>query len=148
MPAGWGGTSECVIEYDYSNLDLDKHEEWTKHKVPHLCGYIEEMAHNFVSATGAQFGWEMVGWSLGMNVCRKVADNPVFQRDVAETRKTQSQTFARFRALNCTFPPDLEPNETCYLPAISAALVERLLGAFLKLSPGLEPKRLVLPSER
>jgi hypothetical protein len=110
LPAGWGGTSECVIEYDHSNLGLDKFEEWTKHKVPHVSGYIEEMAHNFVSATGAQFGWEMVGWSLGVNVCRKVADNPVVQKQVAETRKTQSQTYARFRALNCTFPADLEAN--------------------------------------
>jgi hypothetical protein len=110
LPKGWGGTSECVIEYDYSNLDLASSEEWRKHKVPHVSGYIEEMAHNFVSSTKAQFGWEMVGWSLGVKVTKKVAGNPIFDRAVQETRKTQAETYARYRALGFTFPADIEPN--------------------------------------
>ena len=110
LPKGWGGTSECVIEYDYSNLDLASSEEWRRHKVPHVSGYIEEMAHNFVSSTQAQFGWEMMGWSLGVKVTKKVAGNPIFDRSVQETRKTQAATYARYRALDCTFPPEIEPN--------------------------------------
>ncbi len=43
----FGGTSNCTILYDDSNLQLDQHEEWRKHHVPHVSGYIEEMAHNF-----------------------------------------------------------------------------------------------------
>jgi len=64
-PNARGGASNCSIEYDDSNLDFEKHSEWTRYKVPHVCGYIEEMAHSFVHATKAQFGWEMVGWSIG-----------------------------------------------------------------------------------
>jgi len=48
---GWGGTSNCSIEYDDSNLDLKRSPEWTQYGVPHVSGYIEEMAHNFVHAT-------------------------------------------------------------------------------------------------
>jgi hypothetical protein len=110
LPKGWGGTSECVIEYDYSNLDLQKSEEWRNHKVPHVSGYIEEMAHNFVSATRAQFGWEMIGWSLGVKVSQRVANNPVLARQVQETRKAQAQTYARYRELGFTFPPEVEAN--------------------------------------
>jgi hypothetical protein len=98
------------VEYDYSNLDFDKSDEWKKHRVPHVSGYIEEMAHNFVSSTHAQFGWEMVGWSLGAKVTTKIANNPAWQRQLQDTRKTQAQTFATYRALDFTFPPDIEPN--------------------------------------
>jgi len=63
-PHGCGGTSEFSIEYNDSNRDLARQTEWTRHHVPHVSGYIEEMAHNFVHATKAQFGWEMIGWSL------------------------------------------------------------------------------------
>jgi hypothetical protein len=110
LPRGFGGTSECVIEYDYTNLDFDKSEEWRKHKVPHVSGYIEEMAHNFVSTTKAQFGWEMVGWSIGVKVTQKVAPNPIFNKQVQETRQKQAQTFARYNALGHVFPPDIEAN--------------------------------------
>ena len=110
LPKGWGGTGECVIEYDYANLDFEKSEEWRRHRLPHVSGYIEEMAHNFVSGTKAQFGWEMIGWSIGVKATTRVANNPLFQRQVQETRKQQAQTFARYRALTFTFPPDVEPN--------------------------------------
>jgi hypothetical protein len=110
LPKGFGGTSECVIEYDYTNLDLDKSDEWKRHKVPHVSGYIEEMAHNFVSTTKAQFGWEMIGWSIGVKVTQKVAPNPTFNRQVQETRQKQAQTFARYNALGQSFPPDVESN--------------------------------------
>ena len=56
LPDGFGGTSECVIEYDFGNLDFNRSTEWQRHRVPHVSGYIEEMAHNFVSGTKAQFG--------------------------------------------------------------------------------------------
>jgi hypothetical protein len=110
LPGGFGGTHECIIEYDYNNLDLAASEEWLKHKVPHVSGYIEEMAHNFVGTTKAQFGWEMIGWSIGIKASQKVADNPIFRRSVTETRQQQASTFARYRALGNTFPPDIEPN--------------------------------------
>jgi hypothetical protein len=42
LPKGWGGTGECVIEYDYTNLDFASSAEWTRHKVPHVSGYIED----------------------------------------------------------------------------------------------------------
>ena len=129
LPRGWGGTGECVIEYDYQNLDLANSEEWRKHKVPHVSGYIEEMAHNFVSSTKAQFGWEMVGWSLGVKVSRKVADNPIFRRQVQETRQKQAETFARYRALKNTFPLDIEPNLCDRIHAHLLWLCEQRYGA-------------------
>lgn len=110
LPNGFGGTSECVIEYDYSNLDFDKSEEWKRHKVPHVSGYIEEMAHNFVGTTKAQFGWEMIGWSLGVKATQRVAPNPIFARQVQETRRVQAQTFAEYQRLGNAFPPAIEPN--------------------------------------
>lgn len=109
-PKGWGGTGECVIEYDYSNLDFEKSEEWTKYRVPHVSGLIEEMAHNFVSGTRAQFGWEMVGWSLGAKTSTKVANNAIWQRSLQDTRKQQADTFAKYRQLDFTFPPEIESN--------------------------------------
>jgi hypothetical protein len=110
FPKGWGGTSECVIEYDYTNLDLDKSDEWKKYHVPHVSGYIEEIAHNFVSTTKAQFGWEMIGWSLGVKVTQKVADNPIFTRQIQETRNEQARTYARYKSMGYTFPQDIEAN--------------------------------------
>jgi hypothetical protein len=110
LPRGWGGTSEFVIEYDYSNLDFEKSEEWRKHKVPHVSGYIEEMAHNFVRTTRAQFGWEMIGWSIGVKTTQRVAPNPIFARSVQATRAEQAKTLARYKQLGNVFPPDLEGN--------------------------------------
>ena len=46
---------------------------------------IEEMAHNFVDAADAQFGWEMIGWTIGVKVTNKVAPNPVFKKHLQET---------------------------------------------------------------
>ena len=111
LPKGWGGTGECIIEYDYSNLDFEKSEEWKKHHVPHVSGYIEEMAHNFVSSTKAQFGLEMIGWTIGVKATTKVANNPIFQRELADTRAGQQKTFMRYQELKFTFPPDIEPNQ-------------------------------------
>jgi hypothetical protein len=99
-----------VIEYDYANLDFDKSEEWRKHKSPHVSGYIEEMAHNFVGTTRAQFGWEMIGWNLGVKATQRVAPNPVFARSVQATRAEQAKTFGRYKQLGNVFPPDLEGN--------------------------------------
>jgi len=110
LSKGWGGTGECVIEYDYTNLDFEQSEEWKEQKIPHVSGYIEEMAHNFVSGTKAQFGWEMTGWSIGVKATQKVANSSAFRRQVQETRANQAKTFARYRTLDFTFPPDVEAN--------------------------------------
>jgi hypothetical protein len=107
---GWGGTSECAIWYGYKNLEFESQKEWTQYKVPHLSGYIEEMAHNFDGATGAQFGWEMIGWNLGMKVTRKVAGNPILAGHLKETRAVQRETFQRYLRAGYLFPEDLPGN--------------------------------------
>ena len=105
-----GGTSECTIWYGYKNLDLDEQREWTQYKVPHVSGYIEEMAHNFDGAAGAQFGWEMVGWNLGIKVASEVAGNPVLTEQINETRTVQRQTFQRYVQSGYRFPKDVPAN--------------------------------------
>ena len=107
---GWGGTSNCAIWYSYKNLDLNSQEEWTRHKVPHVSGYIEEMAHNFGGRAGAQFGWEMIGWNLGVKVTKLVANNPVFTEHVQRTRAVQRETFNRYEKAGFVFPQDLPAN--------------------------------------
>jgi len=109
-PDGWGGTSNCTIWYSQKNLDFQSDAEWKQYGVPHLCGYIEEMAHNFVSASNAQFGWEMIGWSVGTKVTAKVADNPIQRQRVQETRNEQLRTFNRYVQLGYRFPQDIQPN--------------------------------------
>ncbi len=108
---GWGGTGNCTVEYGDSNLDLDKFKEWTAYGVPHVSGYIEEMAHSFVQTTGIQFGWEMVGWNLGVKATQKVASNPIFLREVQEVRRDQIETLRRYKAGGNTFPRDLPANQ-------------------------------------
>ncbi|MHC4744017.1 MAG: hypothetical protein ACYS8Z_19030, partial [Planctomycetota bacterium] len=105
-----GGTSECTIRHSDENLYFDSIEEWKRYRVPHVSGYIEEMAHNFVSASLAQFGWEMTGWSISKIVSEKVAGNPIHRRSLANARKTQAKTFARYKQLNNTFPSDIPSN--------------------------------------
>jgi hypothetical protein len=109
-PDAKGGTSECTIWYDYGNLDLADQPEWTRYHVPHVAGYIEEMAHNFVDAARVQFGWEMIGWSLGVKVAQKVANNPILARQIQETRQGQLQTYQLYRRADCVFPKDIAPN--------------------------------------
>jgi hypothetical protein len=109
-PHAWGGTSVCTIWYSYKNLDLESSKEWQRYRVPHVSGYIEEMAHNFVAATHAQFGWEMVGWSIGAKVAQGVADNPIFRKHLVDTRKGQAQTFARYVKSGYVFPEDIPAN--------------------------------------
>ncbi|MCX7424126.1 MAG: ankyrin repeat domain-containing protein [Planctomycetia bacterium] len=109
-PHGWGGTSECSIEYDDSNLALARQPEWIRYKVPHVSGYIEEMAHNFVSATKAQFGWEMIGWSLGAEVSQQLAGNPILAADLRATREEQKRTFTEYVRNGYIVPKDLPPN--------------------------------------
>lgn len=112
-PYGWGGTStgRNTIEYGTKNLELSSQPEWLRYSVPHLSGYIEEMAHNFVKASGATFGWEMVGWSIGEKVTSAVAGNPILAKAVEATRKGQQETFRRYRAAGNVFPSDLPPNQ-------------------------------------
>jgi hypothetical protein len=111
-PHGWGGTSDCSIEYDDSNLDLEQQPEWTKYKVPHVAGYIEEMAHSFVHAAEAQFGWEMIGWSLRAQVSLKIAANPILAAQIRTTREEQKRTFDQYCVNGHVFPKDL-PAEQC-----------------------------------
>ncbi|MCX7018306.1 MAG: ankyrin repeat domain-containing protein [Candidatus Sumerlaeota bacterium] len=110
-PEGWGGTSDCSIEYDDLNLDLTRQPEWTRYKVPHVSGYIEEIAHSFVGATKAQFGWEMIGWSLGANVSSKTAGNPLLAEEIQTARKGQEQTFNQYIKNGFVFPDGLPANQ-------------------------------------
>jgi hypothetical protein len=107
---GWGGTSNCTIWYSYENLDLNSQKEWREYEVPHLSGYIEEMAHNFDSATGAQFGWEMIGWNMGVKVTERIGGNPVFSKHIEDTREKQKMTFERYVADGYVFPKDIAGN--------------------------------------
>lgn len=106
-----GNTSNCTIWYDDSNLDLEQHEEWRQYKVPHVSGYIEEMAHNFDGGLHATFGWEMTGWSIGMLAVQRVASNPIFEYNLAETRRGQEETYRRYVAAGFVFPSDIEANQ-------------------------------------
>lgn len=109
-PDAFGGTSNCVLWYGYENLDFARQEEWTRYKMPHLCGYIEEMGHNFVGGTKAQFGWESMGWTIGTEATMEVAPNPVLESAYRGTRATQAETYRRYRAAGNVFPPDIEAN--------------------------------------
>ncbi len=106
----FGGTSNCVLYYDDSNLRLEDFEEWRKQKVPHVSGYVEEIAHNFVHAARVQFGWEMVGWSVSVHATRKVAPTGVLLRNLRRTRQGQYETYKQYKKLDCTFPPDIPGN--------------------------------------
>ena len=106
----FGGTSNSTIWYGYKNLDLDSQKEWTQYKVPHVSGYIEEMAHNFVHSSKAHFGWEMIGWSIGTKVTMKITRNPIFIKHINDTRKKQAEAFKRYRQLGYVFPDDIAPN--------------------------------------
>jgi len=110
-PLCFGGTSECTIWHSDENLDFQSLEEWKRYGVPHVSGYIEEMAHNFVSASLAQFGWEMTGWSISKIVSEKVAGNPIHRKSIADARKIQAETFVRYKKLNNTFPKDIPSNK-------------------------------------
>ena len=125
---GWGGTSNCTLWYGYKNLDLESFEEWKVHRVPHVSGYVEEMAHNFVSATGAQFGWEMIGWTISAKVLQKISANPTLREHIKDARQKQAETFRRYRALGNTFPADLEPNLCDRIHAHILWLCERQYG--------------------
>jgi len=105
-----GGTSNCTIWYSYRNLELELQKEWTQCSVPHLWGYIEEMAHNFDGAAGAQFGWEMIGWNLGIKATQTVAGYYIQARQIKQTRAVQRETFQRYIKAGCVFPEDLPGN--------------------------------------
>lgn len=113
-PNGWGGTGTeaCTIEYSEETLDLATQPEWQRFHVPHVAGYIEEMAHNFVNASRAKFGWEMIGWNLGAKVTEIVAPNPIHQNLVNDTRRGQASTFRRYKEAGNTFPRNL-PYDQC-----------------------------------
>ncbi|GMV93780.1 MAG: hypothetical protein AMXMBFR82_35580 [Candidatus Hydrogenedentota bacterium] len=125
----FGGTSNCAIYYDDTNLQLDRHSEWTLHSVPHVSGYIEEMAHNFVAATKAQFGWEMMGWSIGMHASQAVASNPVFVQHWTETYQGQASTYQRYVAAGFVLPSDVPANQVDRIHAYILSECERQYGA-------------------
>jgi hypothetical protein len=107
----FGGTGNCTLWYDDTNLDLGRQDEWNRYHVPHVSGYIEEMAHNFVAATHAQFGWEMVGWSIGTIASAAVAPNRILAADIEGTRQKQTETYQRYRAAGFVLPSDIEANK-------------------------------------
>ena len=107
----FGGTSNCTLWYDDANLDLERHEEWKQFRIPHVSGYIEEMAHNFVAATRSQFGWEMVGWTIGVAASSSVAANPIAAHSLQTTRQGQAETFQQYRQQGCIFPSNITPNQ-------------------------------------
>lgn len=109
-PNGWGGTSECTIWYSYENLDLASLDEWKRHRMPHVSGYIEEMGHNFVAASMATFGWEMIGFILSTHVSQTVAGNPTNSKGIEAGKKTHADRFARYRKGGNIWPKDLPPN--------------------------------------
>ena len=123
-----GGTSGCVIKYTDENLDLASHSEWKQYRVPHVSGYIEEMAHNFVHATGAEFGWEMIGWTISTKVSELVAPNPIHRQSVTETQQNQDRTYQRYMAASQTFPPDLSGDQADRLHAYLLRKCERQYG--------------------
>ena len=79
-----GRTSRCKIWYTYKNLIFESQPEWQQYRVPHVSGYIEEIAHNFVGASLSTFGNEAVGWSISKIVSERVAGNPIHQSSVFE----------------------------------------------------------------
>ena len=128
FPGVRGGTSGCVIRYTDENLDLKRHAEWKRYRVPHVSGYIEEMAHNFVHAAGAEFGWEMIGWTIGAKVSSIVAPNPIHKRQVGQTRQGQRRTYRRYMAGGKTFPRDIPPNQVDRIHAHLLWTCERKYG--------------------
>ncbi|PWU17822.1 MAG: hypothetical protein C5B50_10550 [Verrucomicrobia bacterium] len=110
-PGVRGGTSGCVIKYTDENLYLINQSEWTQYHVPHVSGYIEEMAHNFVHATGAEFGWEMLGWSLSTKVCQRIASNPIYLQSLSDTQRGQDQTWQSYINNGQSFPPNLPADQ-------------------------------------
>jgi hypothetical protein len=105
-----GGTSECSIWYGYKNLDLEDQPEWRLHQVPHVMGYIEEMGHNFVAASQAMFGWEMVGAMISRQVTATVAGNPTFSEMMKHARPELESTYRNYRAAGNVFPKELPAN--------------------------------------
>jgi hypothetical protein len=124
----FGGTSNCVIYYDDENLELRNFPEWTQHHVPHVSGYIEEMAHNFVAATKAQFGWEMVGWSIGIKATQTVASNPVFINSLTATYQGQADTYQRYVRSGFVLPADVPPNQVDRIHAYILGECDRRYG--------------------
>ena len=125
---GWGGTGNCEIGYSYKNLDLTSQKEWRQHKVPHVSGYIEEMAHSFVHAAKIQFGWEMVGWSIGIQATKRVARNPIFLKQLKDTWKTQKLTFNKYKNNGYIFPEDVPANKCDRIHAYLLWRCERKYG--------------------
>jgi hypothetical protein len=111
-PYSFGGTTVnyCVIRYDYTSLELGKQEEWRKHRVPHMRGYFEEMAHDFCFAANSVFGDEAVGCSLGIKVTTRVAFNPTIAEFYKDGRASDAKTWARFVAAGHRLPRDLPIN--------------------------------------
>ena len=112
-PLGRGSTNtdRCTINYNDENLtNLKSNPEWTHYEKPHVSGYIEEMAHNFVSATEAVFGWEMLGWSISVEATNKVAGNPYLSGLHILTREGQEETFKQYLKDGFVFPANIAPN--------------------------------------
>lgn len=105
-PYTFGGTTTDynVIKYGYTSLELARQEEWVKYRMPHVSGYLEEMAHNFAHAAHSHFGSEAVGWSLGVKVTDLVAPNPHHTQSVADLRRQDADFLKKYVANGYRFP--------------------------------------------
>jgi hypothetical protein len=105
-PYTFGGTTTDynVIKYSYTSLELAGQVEWVKYGVPHVSGYLEEMAHNFTHAAHSHFGSEAVGWSLGVKVTNLVAPNPHQAQLVATFRREDAEFLKKYIANGYRFP--------------------------------------------
>lgn len=105
-----GYVSDCTLWYQHHDLDLASQSEWQQYHVPHVCNYIEEIAHSFIHAMHAEFSFEMMGWTIGMKVAQKVAGNPILTRHLQETRQRQFENFQRYVQAGYVLPRDVPAN--------------------------------------
>lgn len=106
----WSGGTRGIgtIEYDYTNLEGNS-PEWTKYEVPHVVGYYEEMAHNFIWQIGAPGFYETLGMMTGVETALRAAWNPHVQAHADWVYQVCADTHSYYREHNVG-QPDLTPN--------------------------------------
>jgi hypothetical protein len=110
-PRNKGGTSDCVIFYGFENIGrMDDNAR----KIPHVSGYIEEMAHNFDGACGVM-GWlyEAFGNYTANAITLKVAPYPEIEKYLQSGRyglQRDAETFDYYMTHGFKLPPDVPQN--------------------------------------
>jgi len=110
-PRNRGGTSDCVILYGFKNIGwMDDNAR----KIPHVSGYIEEMAHNFDGACGVM-GWlyEAFGNYTANAITLKVAPYPEIEKYLQSGRyglQRDAETFDYYMTHGFKLPPDVPQN--------------------------------------